>query len=191
MESINNNFRLKQRGKKWLDGWRRAKRKSNELMLGKRLWAGMMMMRSKPHSRDLKLSSSGKKKYENINIVCCWEVARMLETMGRRENTKHVMWSIMMCTGAFLTLRTCCFANERFTSRYLFNPCCFTPFASPCAMILKAFFAQFNRDYYPICSGTLAHQLLFSHSSFEANFFLSFSDKSTTFSSRNIFTNDM
>lgn len=63
-------------------------------MLGKRLWAGMMMMRSKPHSRDLKLSSSGKKKYENINIVCCWEVARMLETMGQaREhkacNVKH------------------------------------------------------------------------------------------------------
>lgn len=75
MESINNNFRLKQRGKKWLDGWRRAKRKSNELMLGKRLWAGMMMMRSKPHSRDLKLSSSGKKKYENINIVCCCSYA--------------------------------------------------------------------------------------------------------------------
>lgn len=105
----------------------------------------------KPHTRAKR----------NINIV--------EKSLDDDEDGKQWKWKRAertRTTGAFATLRTCLCFEIYHHGNFFSIPLIFCAGAT-CAMALKAyFFVHFNRDYYPICSGTLARQLLFSHSSF-------------------------
>lgn len=147
MESINNNFRVNKNNKKkkrndWMDG---GERRKNQMS-----WCCVRdyRLRSKPHLREMKWNSSGMKWMEKILVL--WEIVRGINIVCLLLKSALFRCSKQWGTGAFLTLRTCCFSYKRFARRYTetfqsFFQSFFFAFLlhqpAPCAMILlKSYF---------------------------------------------------
>lgn len=116
----------------------------------------MKLKRNEVDGKDTRIMRNcARHKYCVLVVEKC--AVQMLETMRHRcfSNPKDML---------FLVQEICSPIHGNFSILF---PVFLLRFSSPPAspvrhdIIKKLFFSQFNRDYYPICSGTLARQLLF------------------------------